>query len=164
MASEKIGVLGVIEYDKEKEIATFSINPKIYSLDIVYSAAYIMIDKAYILLDGDPKQEIIVEFRKKKSSDDLIKLVYEFNEELLNYQVYKIQSEKNKNIRELFISRILFSNSPEYIAAVAEQQCTCKKEELLIEDPNGIMKKWEESKKQEESTKNNPDGTLLKNS
>jgi His-Xaa-Ser system protein HxsD len=145
MASEKIGVLGVIEYDNEKEVATFSINPKIYSMDIIYSAAYIMIDKAYIILDGDPQSEIIVEFRKKKQSDDLIKLVYEFNEELLNYAVYKIQSEKNKGIREALLTRVLLTNDPNYLSAVSNQ-CGCEKEDSF-DDPEGIMKLWEDSEK-----------------
>ena len=43
-------------------------NPKIYPIDVVYAAAYVMIDRAFIILDGDPKEEIKVEIRKKKNT------------------------------------------------------------------------------------------------
>lgn len=96
----------------QKDKALFRINPKIYPLELVYSAAYIMIDKAFILLDGDPEKEIIAEIRKKKEDQDLKDLVREFNEELLNYAVYKEQSEKNKELREIILKRALLSNIP----------------------------------------------------
>jgi His-Xaa-Ser system protein HxsD len=90
--------------------ASFIINTKIYSIDVIKLAAYIMIDKAFILLDGDPENEITVEILKKNENTDLKKTVIEFNQELLNYSAYKIQSERNKTIRELIIHRALYSN------------------------------------------------------
>ncbi|MBW2991652.1 hypothetical protein KY345_00360 [Candidatus Woesearchaeota archaeon] len=136
---EKINALNNIEIDEKGEYALFSVNPKIYPLDLVYSASYIMIDKAFIILDGDPKEKILVEIRKKKPEQDLKTLVREFNEELLNYAVYKVQSEKNKHIREMILQRVLLTNHPDYIASIAPQ----KNEDEAIEDPENIMKKWE---------------------
>ena len=72
-----------------------SINPKIYPLDVVYSAAYTLLDQAYIVLDGDPEDEIIAEIRPKRNME-LKKLGNDFNNELINYAVYKKQSEKNR--------------------------------------------------------------------
>jgi His-Xaa-Ser system protein HxsD len=102
--------LGNIEL--KEDFALFTINPRIYPLDIVYSAAYIMIDKAFIVLDGDPEKEIKIEIRKKKKEQELKTLVQEFNEELLNYAVYKVQSEKNKGLREKILQRVLLTNIP----------------------------------------------------
>ena len=48
-----------------KDYVIFSINPNIYSLSIVKKAALAMIKKACVILDGDPKREILVEIRKE---------------------------------------------------------------------------------------------------
>jgi His-Xaa-Ser system protein HxsD len=105
--------LGNIEL--KEDFALFTVNPRIYPLDIVYSAAYIMIDKAFIVLDGDPEKEIKIEIRKKRKEQELKTLVQEFNEELLNYAVYKVQSERNKGLREAILQRVLLTNNPEYL-------------------------------------------------
>ena len=98
-----------IEINKKEGYILFSINPEIYPLDVVYSAAYILMDKAYFILDGNPKKKIMVEIRPKKK-EDLERLSMNFNEELLNYAVYKTFSEKNKKIRESIIQRALLTN------------------------------------------------------
>jgi His-Xaa-Ser system protein HxsD len=107
---KEITALGNVKLGSDSILCT--VNPKLYPLDIVYSAAYVLIDKAYILLDGDPATEIKVEIRKKKDSDDLKSLAIEFNEQLLNYSVYKVQSERNRGIRELMLQKVLFTNAP----------------------------------------------------
>lgn len=140
---EKVNALQNIEIDDKEEYVVFSVNPKIYPLDLVYSASYIMIDKAFIILDGDPKEKILIEIRKKKKDQDLKTLIQEFNEELLNYAVYKVQSEKNKHIREMILQRVLLTNDPNYFAI---QEPTEKEEP--IEDPENIMETWEESKEE----------------
>jgi His-Xaa-Ser system protein HxsD len=106
--TDKANKLGNIEIGED--CAVFSVNPKIYPLDIVYRAAYIMIDKAFIILDGDPEESIKIEIRKKKQEQELHELVKEFNEELLNYSVYKVQSEKNAVLRETILQRVLLTN------------------------------------------------------
>ncbi|MBT7903471.1 hypothetical protein HN587_06430 [Candidatus Woesearchaeota archaeon] len=131
MISNKLGNITI-----ESDNATFSLNPKIYPIDIVYSAAYIMIDKAFIILDGDPTQEILIEIRKKKPNQDLNLLVQDFNEELLNYSVYKIQNERNKQIRETILQRVLLTNN-------AEPQTTIKQPKNTVSDTEKIMKPWD---------------------
>lgn len=139
---EKLNALGNIEYNQKEEYALFAINPQIYPLELVYSASYIMIDKAFIILDGDPQQKILVEIRKKKPEQNIRDLVTEFNEELLNYAVYQIQSEKNRDIREIILQRVLLTNAPSYFNNAEKEDCECEEE---IEDPEGIMKIWEET-------------------
>ena len=111
---KKLNKLGNIEIDEKNGYAFFLINPKIYSIDVVYAAAYVMIDRAFVILDGDPNKEIKVEIRKKEDKLTLKELVISFNEELLNYATYKIQSEKNKKIRETLLQRVLLTNNPHY--------------------------------------------------
>ena len=112
----KFNKLKNIEIDEKEGYAYFLINPKIYPLDIVYSAAYVMIDRAFVILDGDPEKEIKVEIRKKMPQHDINELVMSFNEELLNYAAYSVQSEKNKVIRETLLQRILLTNNPNYFS------------------------------------------------
>lgn len=109
-----------------------SINPKIYPLDVVYSAAYTLLDQAYIVLDGDPEDEIIAEIRPKRNME-LKKLGNDFNNELINYAVYKKQSEKNTLIRQAIIQRVLLTNGFE----------TDKESK----DPEGMASHWEEKEK-----------------
>ena len=131
---DKLNKLGNIEVNEKDGYAFFSINPKIYSIDVVYAAAYVMIDRAFVILDGDPKKEIKVEIRKKEDHHDLKELVRSFNEELLNYATYKVQSEKNKKIREMLLQRVLFTNNPQYFAPHVHEKKVEKKELDKIQD------------------------------
>jgi His-Xaa-Ser system protein HxsD len=133
----------------EKEgYAVFSINPKIYPLDLIYSASYVLMDKAYIFLDGDPQAEILVELRKKDGIKISLKqIVFDFNDELLNYAVYKQQSEKNKGIREAILRKILLENDPTSI----KNQNEIIEDEQKFDDPEEILKLWEESEKKIEN-------------
>ena len=73
------------------------LNPKIYPLDVIYSAAYVFLDRAYIKLDGDPEKEIVVNIEGKKGED----LDKEFMNELVNYGDYKNRAKETKKVREL---------------------------------------------------------------
>ena len=151
-----------------KEHVLVSVNPKIYSLDVVQAAAYVLMDRAYIVIDGDPKEKILVELKPSNKKEDLEKLGRDFNNELINYAVYKVQSERTKEIRETIVKRALLTNLGEGAGSLFVQkqgevpiedsnQCECESEEGLElpevgesdvqdykDDPEGIMTPWEE--------------------
>ena len=81
-----------------------SVNPKIYHLDAIFSAAYIFTDKNYIILDGNPEEEIIVEIKPKEKTGEMEKIANEFNNELVNYGAYAVQVMKNAHLRSHIIS------------------------------------------------------------
>lgn len=85
-----------------------SINPRIYPLDVVMSAAYVFTENNYIILDGDPENEIIIQIVPKNNAD-LEKLGLEFNNELVNYAEYAIQSAKTMHLRQLLFSKALMT-------------------------------------------------------
>jgi His-Xaa-Ser system protein HxsD len=87
-----------IEINKEENTALCSLNPRIYPLETVLSAAYIFLDRAYMLLDGEPVEEIIVELRPMQD-ENAEKLLREFLNELVRYAVYASHAAKNKEIR-----------------------------------------------------------------
>jgi len=133
----------LISLDKSDNSVLLSVNPKIYSLDVIYSAAYVFLDKAYILLDGDPEKEVVVRLRLKEeisenSEKELKKLGNEFFNELLNYSFYKKQAEKNSKIRETLLQTALIGSS------LQEPQIETSQDEEFIEDPEGIAIPWEE--------------------
>jgi len=109
-----------------------SINPKIYPLDVIMSSAYIFLDSCYVLVDGDPKEEIIVELRLKENENPE-ELGRKFNNELINYANYTIQAMKNQNLREAVVNRVLMTNTLEK---------TCPDS---TEDPEGISIPWHEN-------------------
>jgi len=99
-----------LEVDPDGNFVLVSVNPKIYPLEIVYSAAYVFIDRAYVILDGDVSDEIFVELRPKSGQDPMT-LGREFNNELLNYAASAVQSLRSQNVRDAIVQRAFVTNS-----------------------------------------------------
>lgn len=108
---EEDSILDNIEI--HKNFAIISINPKLYPLSVIYSAAYWLLDRVHVIIDGDPDTEILVEIRPKKDLKeiDLKEIGYEFNDELINYSVYTVQATRNKRLREVIIEHALAGNT-----------------------------------------------------
>ena len=102
---KKIGNMEIYE-----DYVLLSINPSVYHIDLVYNAAYVLLEKAYVVLDGDPKSEIIVDIRPKNVGISPEELGNAFNSELINQAVYKQHAEKNAAIRQAMIQRALLTN------------------------------------------------------
>ena len=93
----------------KEESVLLNINPEIYPLSVIYSAAYVFLDKAYIFLDGSPESEVFVEL-KPKDNADLEKLGSDFYNELINYADYSSRAEKTRKIREMILQRAILTN------------------------------------------------------
>lgn len=102
-----------MELNKSKGNVIISVNPKVYGLDIIFSAAYIFIDKAYVIVDGDPNEEIIVQLKVKDKKIDLEKLGRDFNNELINYSFYSIQTARSMPIRAAIVQRAFKTQADE---------------------------------------------------
>jgi His-Xaa-Ser system protein HxsD len=94
-----------LEVDKRTGNVVISVNPKIYPMNTIFSAANILVDKAWVLIDGDPNEEIIVQLRRKSPKVDLEDLGRQFNNELVNYSVYNVQVEKNAVLRGMIVQK-----------------------------------------------------------
>ncbi len=127
-----------MEINKKENYCSVPVNTKIYPLEVIYSAAYAFIDKAYILLDGDVKNKVNVQLRPKKKYS-LEKLGMEFNNELLNYANYRSQAELNGPIRQALIQKALFTNDPDLLQETNEDL-----EDLGLEELDDISIPWEE--------------------
>lgn len=130
---------------------TVNINPCLFPLDVVYTAAYVLLDKYYILLDGDTKKSIRVILTPKEKNANLEKAKAEFNNELINYAFYKEQSKKNSALRQIMLQAALLSaeKTAEPVAQANEAIATDVglplkvKDADFLEDPEGIAVPWE---------------------
>jgi len=130
---------------KIKEGCAFlSINPKLYPIEAVYSAAYVFLDKAYIILDGDPEKEVIVKLKLKKEGD-IKEIGNEFFNELINYADFRVRSKETKKITEMLLERALITNDP---SVVKDDEFSGLMDELedadYLDDPENIAVPWEE--------------------
>lgn len=147
-----VRVIDNLELHEDKMF--ISVNPKIYSLDVIYSAAYVLMDRAYFVIDGDPEEEILVEVRPKTPQENLETLGRNFNNELLNYAVYRSQSEKNREIKESIVRRALYTTTGQEPEEELEEDVETEEEaeeeeedlgeESYLDDPLGIATPWEE--------------------
>ena len=117
-----------------------TVDTKIYPLEVIYGAAYVFLDKAYIYLDGDPQKKIIVRIKNKQGSGKWIaeKLRDEFMNELLNYGLRYQISKNNRKIREYIIGTALLSTTG------LEEKTEKETEEDWQGDTLGIAVPWEE--------------------
>ena len=143
-------VLNNIRINKAENSVLVTVNPKIYPLEIVYSAAYVFIDRAYVLIDGDPEKEILVDL-KLKETGNLEELGREFNNELVNYAVYAVQSARTQGVRDALVHKVFETNCEDTKLKKADE-CASKAEsavenESYEDDPSGIAKPWTSPKK-----------------
>jgi His-Xaa-Ser system protein HxsD len=131
---------------KENEgICIIKLTPKTYDINVIYTAAYAFIDKAYFLFDGDPEKEIEVIIKPKKK-EDLENIGFEFYNELLNYAVYNSKSQQTKDIRTALIQKALFSEKKEEKVTATDKEIDeelKKIEETNFDDIDSVAIPWE---------------------
>lgn len=129
-----------LEVNKGKSNVIISVNPKVYGLDTIFSAAYIFIDKAYVIVDGDPNEEIIVQLKAKDKKIDLEKLGRDFNNELINYSFYAVQTARSMPIRAAIVQRA-------FKTSIGEPENNTKEIEEEMADLEEIAKPWKSRRK-----------------
>jgi His-Xaa-Ser system protein HxsD len=137
-----------LEIHGKEGFVIVSVNPKIYPMDIVYSASYVLLDRAYVVLDGNPDEEITVQLRHKDGKGDVESLGRDFNNELLKYAVYKMHSTESKGIREKIVARALQTNMDDDGCGCSDEDAAREPDEDYLDDPLGIAKPWEETHKE----------------
>lgn len=76
------------EFEINKFSILFKIDPKIFSLHNIYKTVNDFSDKAYFEVYGNPKELIKLHIKPKDKKVDLNKLALDFNNELINSQIY----------------------------------------------------------------------------
>ncbi|MFP4117187.1 MAG: hypothetical protein ACLFTY_04180 [Candidatus Aenigmatarchaeota archaeon] len=96
-----------VEFDGDE--ATVEVNTGLFDFDVVKSAAYVLLDRAYFSFGGDPEESIEVCI-KAKDGEDIQNIVRDFQNELVSYSVYEKESQKNSEVREAIIKRAMATN------------------------------------------------------
>jgi len=143
-----------VRIEKKEGCDLFFINPKIYPLDVIYSVANVFLDKAYILLGGDPKKEIVVELRPKeeKKKGEIEKIGGQFSNELLNYTFYKKKVEKNSSILQAFFQEDLLADLQ---VGMKSKNFEKDFDEEDVNGPKEIAVPWEEKSEEAKNDDSN---------
>lgn len=112
------------------------VNENMYSKDIVLKACFTFIDKYYFAIDKQ-NEYFIISIESKEAKEDG-KISGQFWNELLEQECKAIVSTENKNVRELILTRALYSA---YIDDT-EDECAFEQHEYNLDD---IAKDWFEN-------------------
>jgi len=108
--------MGASDYIIESGTARITLDPSLYNLEMAYATAYVFLDRAWVLFEGDPKQGIIVRLTPKNKNDNpetaSLELARDFCNELVSITNYFNMLEKNRDTVNMILQRALFSASP----------------------------------------------------
>jgi len=116
---------------------TLTLNTKIYPLEVIYSAAYIFLDKAYFYIEGDPNKEVKLTLYPKQATD-ANKLKLEFLNECVNQSSFMTKLEKNNEIFKLIVEKALFTSSSYFVEDPEDEEIQDLLKELENEDDEEI--------------------------
>jgi His-Xaa-Ser system protein HxsD len=135
------------------------VDPKVYSLDAIFGAAYVLLGRAWVHLDRDRKGQIVVTLKSKTaaSREELLRLGDDFENELVD-QVVRLQlAKRHVKLREMIVGRAMFGAT----GVGAEQTGVGDGADDYLADPLGIAVPWEERfigvKKVDAEKKDEPD-------
>ena len=112
----------------------FVVNTKVYPLQTIYSAGYVFMDRAYIYLDSEGADKVLVWLQPKDKKSDLDGLASAFFQELLNYAHYFSSLKVNAESVKLLLQRALFSASPALVKEVEDKEINDLIKELEAEE------------------------------
>ena len=125
-----------IEINQKKNQAVIRVNPKVYPIDLVYTAAYTIMDRAHVVLDGSPDKEILVTLNPRNFKGSLEELGQIFYDELIASAFYTVQLVRNKEIRDALITGL---------SGIAPSEAGAGQEtEVEEENEEDIAMIWEE--------------------
>ncbi len=140
--AKKTKVLVEGNLEVHPDFALLALNPVLFPLPVVYAASRKFLDKVYVLVDGDPIEEIVIELRPKKKGVKLLDIGRELGNlllcELENYHQHTLPS------LDRFVETIVV---PDQEVEQPPQPQHLEQEMSYLDDPLGIMKPWSEDKK-----------------
>lgn len=131
--------------DLDEGRATIDLDAGLYPLEAVYGAAYVFIDRCYVLLDRPEPTKLRVVLSPKKRDDDVAAQLREMVGELANELLsaawrHQITQENRARIEAVTLSAISGAMGPPSLDDLESFDFT----EEAFEDPLGIAMSWEE--------------------
>lgn len=118
------------------------LDENLYPKEAIYGAAYVFIDRAYVLLDRPAPGKVGVTLRAKKEGADHQLMAGELQNELLG-QAWRVQiAAENRQLIESITSRALGGAAGP--PGLDELLAMDIGEQSAFEDPLGIAMSWEE--------------------
>lgn len=140
--------------DSGTSTLTLSLDSGLYPRDALYAAAYIFLDRAYILLDRDGPR-FLVHLRGKQPLDDaaLMAMAGELENELLaqtlRRRVVKANQRIIENITTLAIAGAAGGVAPQADSEAAGSPAGDADDSMdFLDDPLGIARPWEPKKEE----------------
>jgi His-Xaa-Ser system protein HxsD len=130
------------EYELSERQIRFVIDESVYPRDAIFGAAYIFIDRCYVLLDRPADRMVSVRLRSKEAASEaqLEALAGELANELLN-QVLRLRvGESTARIREYYMARAFFATEGK---STIDQLLAELDAEEMAEAPLEIAVPWE---------------------
>lgn len=137
--------------ENKKNKIKFELDLKLYDLDVVYGAAYYLVDGMYIYLtESSDENNITVHLKGKEdlSKNELEKIAGRFLNELINVGFRYQISEKNNKIREYIAGAALAGASTEIKSRIKKNRDSQKSNPEWVKDPDDIAVPWEEKNNQ----------------
>jgi His-Xaa-Ser system protein HxsD len=134
-------------FDPAKGQMTLSLDAGLYPIEVLYGAAFVLLDRAYVLLDRDGEEgrnsRYLVHLRAKSPLDEagLRALAGEFGNELLTQALRRLIVKQNGNLIEDITTRALAG------AAGGSAPVDFLEDDDgldFLDDPLGIAVPWEE--------------------
>lgn len=114
----------------------------LYPRDAIYGAAYVFIDRCYVLLDRPSAGRVKIALRAKRPGADTAALAGELQNELLAQAWRRAIAEENRALIEQVTTRaIAGAAGPPGLDELLAMDIG---EETAFEDPLGIAMSWEE--------------------
>jgi His-Xaa-Ser system protein HxsD len=134
-----------LEYEIGERQIAFDLEEELYSLDAIYGASYLFIDRCYLLLTRPRERVVGVRLRTKEKAteEQLLALAGEFGNELLNQALRARLSRSTARIREYYMARAFFATDTD--STIADLLAELDAEELE-EDALEIPVPWKKNK------------------
>ena len=145
----------ILQVDEGSRTATLRLEKSLYPLDVVYGAAYVLIDRAYVRLDKDNKGRVLVDIqcKEKATPERLEALAGEFSNELLTQALRRKLTMKNKAELEAIVTQAIAGASGALLPGLMDD------DDLdFLDDPLGIAVPWEEKFSKEARKKQKEEG------
>jgi His-Xaa-Ser system protein HxsD len=133
-----------------KSVVTCEVDEKVFSRQVVVSAAYLFLERCYIRLEraGKNSMRVRLKGKKKLSKPKLQALADEFDNELLHQLVRDQVARRTDSLREVIVGRALLSAEP--MEGPDDSGRDSGQEPDYLDDPLGIAVPWEEKYGDEE--------------
>ncbi len=95
--------LDFIEPDDKRNLVVVKVDPRIYPVDLIYNAAYSIMEKAYVILEGSLQDAVYAILKPRNFKGSLRDLGRLFYDELTASAFYAVQLARNRGVREALI-------------------------------------------------------------